>query len=173
MRLALEGARVPAASPAKGCTAVSDFHITMVGPDDLDDLLPLMRGYCDFYEVSPSDEDLLALSGALVADPEREGVQLIARDGEGQAIGFATIYWTWSTSDAARLGIMNDLFVSAEARGSGVADALIEACRGECARRGIERLAWQTAPSNARAQAVYDRIGGTREEWVDYWIASS
>jgi GNAT superfamily N-acetyltransferase len=152
---------------------VTSARISVVAADDLDELLALMRGYCDFYEVSPSDEDLLALSRALIADPEREGVQLIARNGDGRAIGFATIYWMWSTADAARLGIMNDLFVAVDARGSGAAEALIEACRAECARRGIERLAWQTAPSNARAQAVYDRIGGTREEWVDYWIASS
>lgn len=144
--------------------------ISQVGPDDLDELLPLVRGYCDFYNVSPSDEDLIALSRALIADPEREGLQLIARDDAGRAVGFATIYWTWSTSEAARLGVMNDLFVSGDARGGGIADALIEACRAECAKRGIPRLAWQTAPDNLRAQAVYDRVGATREQWVDYWI---
>ena len=147
--------------------------ISRAGTDDLAELLPLMRAYCDFYEVSPSDDDLLALSRALIDDPEREGVQLIARDdGSGEAIGFATIYWTWSTSDAARLGVMNDLFVAERGRGSGAADALIRACRDECARRGIGRLAWQTAPDNHRAQAVYDRVGATREQWVDYWIAT-
>jgi GNAT superfamily N-acetyltransferase len=145
--------------------------ITRVGPDDLPELLPLMRGYCDFYRVSPSDEDLLSLSRALIDDPEREGVQLIARDdASGAAIGFATIYWSWSTSDAARLGVMNDLFVAESGRGSGVADALIRACQDECARRGVRRLSWQTAPDNARAQAVYERVGATREQWVDYWI---
>jgi GNAT superfamily N-acetyltransferase len=147
--------------------------VARVGPDDLDDLLPLVRGYCDFYKVAPSDEDLLALSHALIDDPEREGVQLIARDGDGRAIGFATIYWSWSTSEAARLGIMNDLFVSEAARGSGAAEALINGCRDECERRGIRRLAWQTAPDNHRAQTVYDRLGATREQWVDYWIPSS
>ena len=147
--------------------------IARVGPSDLDDLLPLMRGYCDFYKVSPSDEDLLALSRALIDDPEREGVQLIARDAEGRPMGFATIFWSWSTTDAARLGVMNDLFVSETARGGGVADALISACRDECVRRGAARLSWQTAPDNLRAQAVYDRVGGHREQWVDYWISSS
>ena len=44
-----------------------------VREEDLDDLLPLMRAYCDFYEVAPSDEALLAMSRALIADPEREG----------------------------------------------------------------------------------------------------
>ena len=130
-----------------------------------------MRGYCDFYKVAPSDEDLLALSRALIDDPEREGVQLIARDAEGRPIGFATIFWSWSTTDAARLGVMNDLFVSETARGGGVADALISACRDECVRRGAARLSWQTAPDNLRAQAVYDRVGGHREQWVDYWLS--
>ena len=51
----------------------TEHVITRVGEADLDELLPLLRGYCDFYEVSPSDEALLAVSRALIADPEREG----------------------------------------------------------------------------------------------------
>ena len=31
-----------------------------------------------------------------------------------------------------------------------------------------EELAWQTARDNARAQRVYDRVGATRSEWLDY-----
>jgi GNAT superfamily N-acetyltransferase len=127
-----------------------------------------MRGYCDFYEVSPSDADLLALSRALIDDPEHEGLQLLARDGAGQAVGFATVYWSWSTTSACRIGVMNDLFVAGSARGQGAADQLIAACRAECARRGARELSWQTAPDNRRAQAVYDRVGATREQWVDY-----
>ena len=68
--------------------------ITLVAEDDLPDLLPLMRGYCDFYEVDPVDDDLVAMSRALIADPEREGVQLLARAESGEAIGFATIFWS-------------------------------------------------------------------------------
>lgn len=144
--------------------------IKIVTAEDLPELLPLMRGYSDFYEVSPSDEALLAVSSALLADPEREGLQYLARGEGGRAVGFATLYWTWSTLDASRIGVMNDLFVAADARGGGVADALIEACRQECGRRGASRLTWQTAPDNLRAQKVYDRVGGHREQWVDYWL---
>jgi GNAT superfamily N-acetyltransferase len=146
--------------------------IEPVNTGDLDELLPLMRGYCEFYEVSPSDEDLLAMARELIADPEKEGVQFIARDDSGRAVGFATLFWTWSTTDAARLGVMNDLFVSPDGRGGGYADALIERCREECGRRGAKRLTWQTAPDNERAQAVYDRVGGRREQWVDYWLSA-
>jgi GNAT superfamily N-acetyltransferase len=144
--------------------------IERVGEADLSEFLPLMRGYCDFYEVAPSDDELLALSRALIADPEREGVQLLARD-QGRGVGFATIYWSWATTSAERIGVMNDLFVTTEARGSGLAESLIQACRAECAARGAGKLTWQTAPDNAAAIKVYDRVGATREQWVDYWLA--
>ena len=145
--------------------------IERVEEADLDELLVLMRAYCDFYAVSPTDADLLALARALIDDPEREGVHLVARDTDGRLVGFATVFWSWSTTNASRIGVMNDLFVAESARGSGLAERLIEACRAECARCGARRLTWQTAPDNLRAQAVYDRIGATRERWVDYWLA--
>jgi GNAT superfamily N-acetyltransferase len=144
--------------------------VATVGAADLADLLPLVRGYADFYGVAPSDEALMGLSRALIADPSREGVQFLARRHDGTAVGFATVYWLWSTLSAQRVGLMNDLFVTAEARGEGAAEALIEHCRAACRERGAARLTWQTAKDNARAQAVYDRIGGRREEWLDYWL---
>jgi GNAT superfamily N-acetyltransferase len=149
----------------------TDHVISRVEEADLEDLLPLLRGYCDFYEVNPSDDALLALCRALIADPECEGLQLIARGvgGDGvKAVGFATLYWTWQTLNAARLGVMNDLFIAPEARGSGLADRLIAACRERCAEHGAGELAWQTAKDNHRAQAVYERVGGRRSEWLDY-----
>ena len=142
--------------------------VSTVGEADLGELLPLLRGYADFYEVSPSDEALLELSRALIADPVREGMQFLARDDAGRAIGFATVFWLWSTTSATRIGLMNDLFVAPEGRGSGAAQALIERCREACRERGASKLTWQTAKDNARAQKVYDRIGGERQEWLDY-----
>ena len=144
-----------------------------VGEPDLPELLPLVRGYCDFYEVAPTDEALLAVSRALIAVPDREGVQVMARDNAMEAVGFATVYWSWDTLIADRVGIMHDLFVSPPARGTGVADLLIDACVEECRRHGAAKLGWQTARDNARAQAVYRRVGATRDEWVDYWLAVS
>jgi GNAT superfamily N-acetyltransferase len=149
------------------------MKIERVGEAELGDLLPLVRAYCDFYAVSPSDGELRTLFRALIADPEREGVQLLARDAEGRAVGFATIFWSWATTSAERIGVMNDLFVAPEARGSGTAEALIEACRVECAAHGAGKLTWQTATDNARAMKVYDRVGATRESWVDYWLPVS
>jgi GNAT superfamily N-acetyltransferase len=147
---------------------MTTFTIARVTASDLDDLLPLMRAYCDFYSVSPSDEDLLGMSRALIDDPDREGVQFIARGADGAAVGFASLFWTWDTTEGGRIAVMNDLYVNADARGGGVGTELIEACRAEARGRGARVLAWQTALDNTRAQAVYDRIGAERAQWLDY-----
>jgi hypothetical protein len=70
-----------------GVDPVTQVTVARVEDDDLADLLPLLRAYCDFYRVAPSDEDLVALCRALIADPAREGLQLIARDENTQAVG--------------------------------------------------------------------------------------
>jgi GNAT superfamily N-acetyltransferase len=146
--------------------------VAVVRETDLAELLQLMRDYCDFYSVAPSDSDLLAMSRELIADPEREGLQLIARDAAGAAIGFATVFWSWSTLSASRIGVLNDLFVIPAARGEGTAEALIRSALERCRDQGASVLSWQTARDNHRAQAVYERIGARREEWLDYSLAT-
>jgi GNAT superfamily N-acetyltransferase len=150
--------------------APGGHSIGVVTAEDLADLLPLMRAYCDFYRAAPSDDALLALSRTLLADGGREGLQLIARDEQTAPAGFATVFWSWSTTIASPIGIMNDLYVIPDARGCGLADRLIRACVDRCEQRGARSLEWQTAPENLRAQAVYDRIGGVREAWLNYSI---
>jgi GNAT superfamily N-acetyltransferase len=150
------------------------FIISVVGEDDLTDLLPLIRAYCTFYEVAPTDAALLALSRALIAEPDREGIQLLARDTREvgrPAVGFATVFWTWQTLQAARQGVMNDLFVAEAARGQRLADRLIAGCADAARRHGAASLCWQTARSNRAAQAVYTRVGAAPSMWIDYELA--
>ncbi|WP_234809645.1 GNAT family N-acetyltransferase [Mycolicibacterium tusciae] len=142
------------------------MNITGVTASDLPELLPMMRGYCDFYRVEPSDERLLALSNSLIDHPD-EGVQLIARV-DGTPLGFATIYWTWQTLYAARVGVLNDLYVESAARGNGTGRTLIERGLQLCRDRGAEKLVWETAPDNATAQRLYDGIGAAKSTWLSY-----
>jgi ribosomal protein S18 acetylase RimI-like enzyme len=141
--------------------------ITTVGSADLPELMPMFRAYCDYYQVDPSDDRLRALVAASIDDPS-DGLQLIARDSDGTPQGFATIYWTWQTLYGARVGVLNDLYVILESRGSGTGRALIERCRELCEERGAEKLVWETAPDNTTAQRLYDRIGAEKSTWLTY-----
>jgi GNAT superfamily N-acetyltransferase len=134
---------------------------------DIPALLPLMRGYCDFYEANPSDSGLAEMARALIATADDQGMLLVAENG-GEVIGFAAVGWKWSSLRGARIAVLEDLFVSPEARGKGAAGALIEGCASRARANGAPVMTWLTAPDNHRAQAVYNRVGGTSETFLEY-----
>ncbi|SRX82799.1 GNAT family N-acetyltransferase [Mycolicibacterium parafortuitum] len=144
--------------------------ISVVGEADLGELAPMMRAYCEFYEVDPPDEDLAAMARALIAEPA-EGLQLIARAADTTPLGFATIFWTWQTLYAARVGVLNDLYVVPASRGTGTGRALIEHGLRVCRERGAQRLVWETAPDNTTAQRLYDGIGAEKSTWLTCELA--
>jgi GNAT superfamily N-acetyltransferase len=135
---------------------------------DLEALMPLLRGYCDFYEADPSDEGLELMARAVIAAPEDQAFLLVATDAEDGVVGFAACAWKWSSLRGARVVVLDDLFVAESARGGGHADALIEASAAVARRHGAPVLTWLTAPDNHRAQAVYNRLGGQAEMFLEY-----
>jgi ribosomal protein S18 acetylase RimI-like enzyme len=144
------------------------MKIDLAGEGDLGELLPMLRAYCDFYEVEPSDSSLEALARSLIADPEQEGIQVIARGEDGEPLGFATLYWTWQTLTASRAAVMNDLFVTPSARGQGIGRALIEECRRRAGEHGCPELVWETAPDNEAGQRLYDSLTDDKSTWLYY-----
>ena len=134
--------------------------------DEIEEMLPLIRGYCEFYETEPDDEGLRRMFETLISDPS-QGVVFVAHDG-GRVAGFATLDWKWSSLKAARIGYLEDLFVDPEARGRGIADALIEVCADRCRELGMPAMEWLTAPDNHRAQKVYNRTGAGSGTYLEY-----
>jgi L-amino acid N-acyltransferase YncA len=136
---------------------------------DIPALMALLRGYCDFYEANPSDEGLDRMARAVIAAPETEAFLLIATEEDtGDVVGFAACGWKWSSLRAARIIVLEDLFVANGARGRGHADALIEATARVARRHGAPAVTWLTAPDNRRAQVVYDRVGGRPKLFLEY-----
>jgi len=54
---------------------------------------------------------------------------------------------------------MQDLFTSPDARGRGVARALIDGVVAMCRSRDVGDIYWHTQAENAVARRLYDRIG--------------
>ena len=69
---------------------------------DIPPLMPLMRGYCDFYEANPSDAGLADMAIALIAATDDQGMLLVAEGDGGEVIGFAAVGWKWSSLRGAR-----------------------------------------------------------------------
>jgi GNAT superfamily N-acetyltransferase len=134
--------------------------------EEVEEMLPLIRAYCEFYETVPNDKGIRRMFETLISDPD-QGAVFIARD-EGKAVGFATLDWKWSSLKGARIGYLEDLFVDPAARGRGIADTLIEVCANRCRKLGMPAMAWQTAPDNQRAQQVYNRTGAEADTYLEY-----
>jgi GNAT superfamily N-acetyltransferase len=54
---------------------------------------------------------------------------------------------------------LGDLFTAHEARGKGVARALIEAVAQQARERGAARYYWLTQEHNAVARVLYNKVG--------------
>ena len=156
-------------SGAVGAIASPPVGIRQATDADVPALLPLLRGYCDFYGADPSDEGLVRMARAIVAAPDDEAFLLVATDdGHEQIVGFAAGGWKWSSLRGARIVNLEDLFVAERARGRGHADALIEATAAIARRHGAPAVTWLTAPDNHRAQAVYNRAGARPSPFLEY-----
>ena len=108
-----------------------------------------------------------------IVAPEDEAFLLVSTDDDGRVVGFAHNQWKWSSLRGRRIVFLDDLFVAESARGGGHADALIEATAAVAPppRRRRDRVAH--GPDNHRAQAVYNRIGGRAEMFLEYELVLS
>lgn len=139
---------------------------------DLPGLLPLLRGYCVFYESDPTTEGLEAMARALIEAPRNDAFLLVAVDeGSAEVAGFAACQWKWSALRGARVVLLDDLFVAEEWRGAGHADALIEATARIARDHGAPAVIWYTQAHNRRAQGVYNRVGGSSAPMLEYQLS--
>jgi GNAT superfamily N-acetyltransferase len=121
---------------------------------DLEQIVPLFDAYRQFYR-RPSDLDL---ARRFLRDrfQHSESVIFLAEDG-GTAVGFTQLYPSFSSVSAARIFILNDLFVSPDGRRQGVGAMLLAAAANFGREMGAVRLALSTEVDNRTAQALYER----------------
>ena len=128
---------------------------------DLEQLAPLFDRYRQFYgrasDVAAAREFLFARF------TNKESTLLIAHEDE-RPVGFTQLYPSFSSVSLACIFILNDLFVSEQARRNGVASALMSAAVKFASTLGAVRLSLSTAITNDAAQALYHSAGWKRDD---------
>ena len=147
-------------------------RIEPISPRQMDSLLPLIAAYQRFYEVEDIDDERNRPFFSRFVAPSEDGMLLGAWRGK-ELVGYACLYWHFTSLVPAETVLMNDLFVAEDQRGEGVGRALIEASAGVARERGAHHLEWATAPDNVAAQRLYDSTGAERSEWVEYELRLS
>lgn len=130
-------------------------------------LLPLIAAYQRFYEVEGVGEERNRAFFSRFLAPSEDGMLLGAWRGE-ELVGYACLYWHFSSLVPAETVLMNDLYVAESERGAGVGRALIEAAAEVGRERGAHQLEWVTGPDNRAARRLYDSFPTESEPSIEY-----
>ena len=141
--------------------------IEVVSRNNLDEVLPLIRNYQEFYKVANISDSKNKEFFSQFGENNPVGCQFIFRE-NFKAVGFATVYFTYTSTIAAKVAVLSDLYASPEVRGRGIGKKLIEHCREFASFNGASRLQWVTAPDNKQAQKLYDSLDTSKSKWLFY-----
>jgi GNAT superfamily N-acetyltransferase len=117
----------------------------------------LWRDYLAFYETElPEDTYRDTFRRLLVGDARMFG--LLAQSGD-TVLGLVHYLHHQNFWKPGQTCYLQDLFTVPEARGTGVARALMQAVFADSAKRGIPDVYWLTAETNYVGRMLYDQMG--------------
>lgn len=138
--------------------------------DDAARVAPLFDKYRQFYDKPPDVNAALTFLNERLGTNESVVYVAIFRNDDGDALqaGFVQLYPSFSSVSLCRAWILNDLYVHADFRTRGVGRALLERARAHCEETGARQLWLQTDLTNTKARKLYESVGMTRKEILEY-----
>lgn len=104
------------------------------------------------------------LSSHLFGPEPRVHAHVVEQDGE--VLGFALWFLTYSTWEGTHGIHLEDLYVRESARGAGHGKALLSTLAQIAVERGYKRVEWSVLDWNTSAIGFYDSLGaGTMDGW--------
>ena len=109
--------------------------------------------------------DAAAVSAALFCEGPRAFCDIAEADGE--PVGFALWFYSFSTFEGRHGLYLEDLFVRPKARGGGAGLALMRRLAQRCRDENLARFEWAVLDWNAPSIAFYDRLGAAaKSDWI-------
>ncbi len=142
--------------------------IRALQPGDVQRLLELIDGLADYEKLPRPDPDARRrLATDAVAEPSRFRTLLAEVDGE--IVGYAIYFFTYSTFRARPTLYLEDVFVLPERRGQGAGVGLFRACAREAVASDCARMEWQVLSWNEPSIAFYERLGARHlDDWLPF-----
>jgi GNAT superfamily N-acetyltransferase len=133
---------------------------------DAGTIVALIRGLAEYEKLAHECE-------ATVQRIRRHGFgakryfETVICERDGQAVGFALYFFTFSTFLARPTLYLEDLFVVPAERGRGAGRALLSALARIAVRKGCGRMEWAVLDWNTPSIGFYERLGARlRREWL-------
>lgn len=136
-------------------------------PDDLEQILELVRELAD-YEKEPQAAvgTVASYTAAMFPASGNPTVWAHVAELEGEIVGMAIWFLTFSTWTGTNGIWLEDLYVRPQHRGAGLASQLMATLAALCGERGYERMEWTVLDWNTPAKEVYRHLGAKpMQEW--------
>lgn len=141
---------------------MSTFKTRRANIKDLEKIAPMFDAYRQFYEQEPNLEFAKEFISARLNN--NESIIFIVEDKMQNLLGFCQIYPSFCSVIGAPIYVLYDLFVSPNARKSGLGKMLLEQAREHAKENYIPRMDLTTAKANLNAQSLYESLGWVRDE---------
>lgn len=137
---------------------MSDFSIRTVRPEDVAELLTMIRELAEFEKLTHlMTATETGYQEALFGERPSAGA-IIAESGE-KMIGYAVFFENFSTFSGVKGLYLEDLYVRPEHRSIGAGKALIQHLGGIAHERQCGRFEWCVLDWNTNAIDFYERLG--------------
>jgi GNAT superfamily N-acetyltransferase len=149
----------------------ADIRVRAAERGDVPFIVDCIRALADFEKLSDEcapDAERLAehLFGG------RPYVEALIAEREGRKVGYALVFYSYSTFLTAPGLFLEDLFVFPEERGRGAGKALLDAVVAMARDRGCERVEWSVLDWNEPAIRFYEAYGARPQDaWTVYRLA--
>jgi GNAT superfamily N-acetyltransferase len=144
------------------------MRIFQASLSDIDSIVPLFDAYRIFY--GQRSDVTLAKDFLMQRLSNRDSVIFVCED-ENRILGFTQLYPVFSSVSCCKDYILNDLFVSEQSRGKGVARRLLLHAQLYAKVQGFKGLALETQNHN-HARFLYEKLGWEKATNIHYyWTA--
>ncbi len=135
---------------------MAQIEIRPLHPADHDAWDALWQGYLAYYQTElPASVRQIAFDRLVAADTKTHG--LLACEG-GAPVGLVHYIYHDHLWRPEGVCYLQDLFTTPQARGKGVARALIKAVYRAADAAGVPRVYWLTQDFNTTARRLYDQV---------------
>jgi GNAT superfamily N-acetyltransferase len=148
-----------------------DPRVRPAEPADVPVVLELVHELAAYEREPDAVEATEPMLAAALFGSEPVASCSVALGEDGEVVGFALWYVTFSTWKG-RPGLwLEDLFVRPSARGSGLGTALLQDLARVCVARGYPRFEWWVLDWNEPAIGFYRSLGAEpQQEWTTFRV---